>query len=136
MIRRLSLFGALCTIVAAFAPAAPAATYVGSAVDDPRTRVEFVKDGGKIRGFEVRRAKYFCTHDPTFRDREGTVFGRMSLTRHGTFEKEFSNGSSLLARIRGSIQRERSSGDFRIDFSPRPSEECTTRRVEWTARRE
>ncbi len=135
MIRRLSLCGALCTIFAAFAPAASAATYVGSAVDDPRTRVEFVKDAGKIRGFEVRRATLECFNGDAYRD--GTTFGVMRLDSERRFAGQFMNGDETQAgRVKGRLRDNGSArGTLRITATF-GEVTCTTRRVEWTARRE
>ncbi len=135
MIRRLSLCGALCTIFAAFAPAAPAATYVGSAVDDSRTRVEFVKDGRKIKGFEVRRATLKCFNGHSYRD--STTFGVMRLDSERRFAGHFMNSAETQAgHVRGVLRNNASArGTLRITASF-GGLTCTTRRVEWTARRE
>jgi hypothetical protein len=115
--------------------ASAASTYVGRAVDDPKTRIEFRKAGGEVRGFEVRGAKFRCPHSAAFRDRDALVFGPMPLSASGSFSGSFTSGGNQRGETEGRVVRGDASGTFRLEVGVSPGEVCSTGRVEWRARR-
>lgn len=118
----------------AAADVASAATYAGRAVDDPKTRVEFQKTGGEIRGFEVHDVRLRCLNGDSFRD--GTVFGAMRITQDDKFQGSFTNeDEGQTGRAGGSLLGAgRARGWLRITASF-DNTHCTTDIVKWRARR-
>ena len=121
------------------ATTALAATYVGRAVEDPRVRVSFAREGQLIKRFTIERARFFCTDGDRFR--ADTRVGRMRVRRTpegdrrfaGTFSNE--NGDQH-ARVRGLLLRGgRARGGYRLSATF-DDVGCTTRSREWRARRQ
>jgi hypothetical protein len=113
--------------------ASAASTYVGRAVDDPKTRIEFRKAGGEVRGFEVRRVRMECFDGAIFRG--DTRFGPMAIDRDGHFEGDYmSQDEQQSGQVHGSLTAGRATGTLRITATF-GTVYCVSGRLEWRARR-
>lgn len=134
MIRRTLTCAALAvTLVLATAPIAGAANYAGKGIDDPRVRVDFERERGKVRGFTFERAKFSCTNGERFRARMRV--GRMRVTEGKRFRGHFMSADRKAAvRVRGRFVRGRAQGSLRA-LAYLEADKCVTAGVKWRARR-
>lgn len=136
--RTLTLLGLTVALLAATAATTIAATYAGRGADDPKVRVSFEREDGKIKRFTVRRARFSCTDGDRFRAR--TRVRAMEIRKTESGHRKFSgyfgtSDGSQEARIRGRLtSRRKARGSFRL-LAAFDSGGCDTRRVAWKANR-
>jgi hypothetical protein len=134
MRRALICTGLVVAMLLLTATTALAATYAGRAVEDPRVRVSFERDGQFIKRFTIERARFFCTDGDRFR--ADTRVGRMRVRDRGRFRGRFTdNDGSVSVLVRGRLRGERARGRFRI-VAFFDDVQCNTNRVRWRARRQ
>jgi hypothetical protein len=132
--RTLICIGLAAAILLVTATTALAATYVGRAIEDPRVRVSFEKDGQLIKRFTIEQARFFCTDGDRFR--ANTRVGRMRVREDRRFRGRFTNNDgSVSVLVRGRLLGERARGRFRI-VAFFDDVQCNTNRVRWRARRQ
>ena len=117
--------------------AAAASTFEGVGRDDPRAKVTFEKERGKIKRFTIQRAKFSCADGHIFRDdtRLGTMDIRRTRSGEQKFSGHFSNtDGTQTARLHGTLTGKRAAiGYFRL-LAVFDKGGCDTGRVDWKAR--
>ena len=132
--RRLTLrcFALAAVVLLLTSAAAIASTFKGGGRDDPKVRVSFEKERGKIKRFKIRRARFYCTNGERFRT--SMRAGRMRIHPDGRFRGRFTDSDGKVAlRVNGAVTGRRARGRLRIVAFVN-SYKCTTRRVGWRAR--
>lgn len=131
--RTLTTIALAALLVPASGAAAVAATYEGEGTDDPKAKVRFERDSGKIKGFRVEGAKFFCTHRRPFR--ENMRAGPMELSENAEFQGRFTDSRGrLVLRVRGAVEGPRAHGMVRATIYFKLGH-CTTGGIDWRARR-
>lgn len=134
MRRRAAACIALTTVMLlAVSAVAFGAWYEGGGAEDPRVGVTFAKDGDKVKGFTVRRARFRCSDGSHFRT--GTRLGTMTMNHRGRFRGRFtSRRGEALAAVSGAVRKANAKGSLRI-VTFVGWKRCSTGDVRWRAQR-